>query len=226
MQRILSNIWLSVLCASVALSVAACDDSTTAIDELSEREAILDGDHDEAVPTTPPYDPTPDDIAAAQDFLICACPDTDAPVCGIDGETYKNSCTAFCVGVDIDYPGECECVCTLQWDPVCGVDGNTYGNACAAGCADVAISYAGNCTGDPCVADSDCYAHQFCQRDGDCNGQGVCEVKADACLEKSSPVCGCDGETYESPCMAHVFGVSVDSPENCGLRDDPPPPEF
>lgn len=222
MQRILSEVWLSVLCASMALSLAACDESATAIDELSAREAILDGDHDEAVPTTPPYDPTPDDLAAAKDPMLCMCPDTASPVCGIDGETYQNSCAAFCAGVDVDYPGTCECLCTLQWDPVCGVDGETYGNACAAGCAGADIAYDGICTGDACVADDDCAPNQFCQRDGDCTGEGVCEIKADSCVDKPSPICGCDGELYDSPCMAHVHGVSVASSEDCAINPDPP----
>lgn len=222
MQRILSEVWLSVLCASMALCLAGCDESTSAIDELSEREAILDGDHDEAVPFTPPFDPTPDDLAAAEDPMLCMCPDTESPVCGIDGETYKNSCSAFCAGVDVDYPGTCECLCTLEWDPVCGVDGETYGNPCAAGCADVAVNYKGTCTGDPCTEDGDCYANQFCQRDNNCTGEGTCEIKADACPDKSTPVCGCDGETYSSPCMAHVYGVSVTGPEQCQIETEPP----
>ncbi len=43
---------------------------------------------------------------APQSF--CGCVDWEKPVCGIDGQTYKNSCFADCLGVTvIYYEGAC-----------------------------------------------------------------------------------------------------------------------
>ena len=38
----------------------------------------------------------------------CVCDDIDAPVCGEDGETYPNSCLAYCAGVEVVGEGDCE----------------------------------------------------------------------------------------------------------------------
>jgi hypothetical protein len=236
MQRILSEVWLSVLCGSAALSLlSACDPAYESIEErdadyadedLEDIEADVEDPQDDVAPLTPPYEPPPLPIGAYPDGegpIACLCTDAFDPVCGIDGETYQNPCAAFCAGVDVDHPGKCECTCTLIYDPVCGINGKTYGNACAAGCAGVEVLHEGTCTGDACTDDAECYANQFCQRDGACGGEGVCEIKADSCADKPTPVCGCDGQTYESACMAHVYGVSVASDGDCEVKTEPPP---
>jgi hypothetical protein len=87
----------------------------------------------------------------------CDCPAVADPVCGSDGITYENGCSAECAGAKIAQVGACTedggaCTCSTVSDPVCGGNGVTYENACEATCAQQTIAYAGFCGTPPDAA--------------------------------------------------------------------------
>jgi hypothetical protein len=141
----------------------------------------------------------------------------------------EGSCggTGSCVATLVD--------CDLSYVPVCGCDGVTYGNACGAQSAGANVSYAGEC-GTPVTycGGAQCGDNQFCQYpEGYCVGTvrpvpagdqagapvpvdpGVCTDLPDACGEIYSPVCGCDGVTYDNPCSASAAGMNVATTGAC-----------
>jgi hypothetical protein len=161
----------------------------------------------------------------------CLCIQVFAPVCGVDGRTYPNACVARCAHVEVAHEGPCEepscqtdedcpvgaiceggacerCVCPEVFAPVCGVDGRTYPNACVARCAHVAVAHEGPC--EPrCRADEDCPLGAICE-------EGRCAPCA--CPRILAPVCGVDGRTYPSPCVARCARAEIAHEGPCELR--------
>jgi len=109
--------------------------------------------------------------------------------------------------------------CSPSFDPVCGCDDVTYDNPCLAAAAGAGVNHTGPCTGDlTCGAGGPaCATGDFCKRpDGTCGDvAGTCTPTPTICPPVVDPVCGCNGTTYSSACVADAAGVTVLSVGAC-----------
>lgn len=60
-----------------------------------------------------------------------------------------------------------------------------------------------------------CSDDQYCDREW-CMGPGICRPRPSECMMSDTPVCGCNGEPYDSRCEAETAGVTVDPDGDCG----------
>jgi len=114
-------------------------------------------------------------------------------VCGCDGKTYGNACTANSAGVNVAKEGECDAT----------------GNKCTSNKDCAAID-------DPAAGG------KYCKKElGGCDGVGQCADKPKICTDDAPLVCGCDGKTYNNTCDAAALGVNVEHTGPCKTVEVP-----
>ena len=61
-----------------------------------------------------------------------------------------------------------------------------------------------------CSDGTGCSKSEFCSKPlGECEGDGICRQRPEACTEQYEPVCGCDLQTYGNACSAASNGMNI-----------------
>ena len=120
--------------------------------------------------------------------IAVICPGFDQPICGCDGQSYSR-CEANALGVRVRSDGVCD-------NPGSGAQ----------------------CTG---FDSTTCPPGEYCRYPfgalcGAIDSVGSCQPRPASCVDDQSPVCGCDGQTYSSACLAAAAGISVAHRGPCG----------
>lgn len=104
-------------------------------------------------------------------------------------------------GTDVESPGGggSTASSSSSSSPPTAASSSTSGSGCGGGCLGPT----------DCFTNDDCKTGEVCMRPEDCDPEGTCAPVADACSGAQSPVCGCDGVSYASPCAAAMAGQSA-----------------
>ena len=143
---------------------------------------------------------------------VAGIPCNDGELCELPPHT--------CDTADLD--GHCVPIpdaCPELYEPVCGCDGVTYPNDCERVRAGAQLDHFGPCI-RPCSSDADCGTGEVCVtmpgHCGDPTAPAACVAVPDQCpMLGLMPVCGCDGNTYDTVCEALLAGVAIDHEGSC-----------
>ena len=73
---------------------------------------------------------------------------------------------------------------------------------------------------EACRSNTDCASTELCAT-GLCEGGiGVCIERPVMCDDVNNPVCGCDGKTYQSDCLADMAGVRLATNQPCVCQNN------
>jgi len=141
-------------------------------------------------------------------------------------------------------------MCTEEYKPVCGCNDKTYSNACYAAREGISVGRLGECppaqpapdasvpTSSPAApalvegalcgtrgVQGECGPGLYCNYKTQCGATdagGTCAKRTEMCTKIYAPVCGCDGKTYGSACVAAGAGVAVASKGECPKKPATP----
>ncbi|MCO4762715.1 MAG: hypothetical protein KC502_14475 [Myxococcales bacterium] len=196
--------------------------------DAGSADAITSDSAGPCVPTTPPKevcDGLDNDCDGQTDNGAKICDDNNPCTTNVCSKIAgKSGCKATNVTGNCDDGNACtileKCVgdvCKPGHTTACNDQNKCTADSCDPASGNCAHEKIIGCGLDCVIGAKTCPKPNFCEAivAGACAGKGRCAAKAVNCAPGGSPVCGCDGKTYPTPCKALEAGVNVNSQGAC-----------